>query len=180
MTSPPATDHNQNHGHGHTARVNDYFPSSSSSSSSFSAASSTSAAAVTANTFGILYDTVTVSALSGKNANNHNQSNINTSNINHHNKRLRTGSISGRLRYVFCCKTKLFTDSCINAIRTASDLEEAGLIDKYQKGVVKDMIIGGDPGILNVLDKFNTSGDTNELKNGIFHANAKSCNEFVK
>ena len=106
MTSPPATDHNQNHGHGHTARVNDYFPSSSSSSSSFSAASSTSAAAVTANTFGILYDTVTVSALSGKNANNHNQSNINTSNINHHNKRLRTGSISGRLRYVFCCKTK--------------------------------------------------------------------------
>ena len=56
--------------------------------------------------------------------------------------------------------------------RTASDLEEAGLIDKYQKGIVKDMIIERDPGILNVLDKFNTSGDTNELRNGIFHVDA--------
>lgn len=77
---------------------------------------------------------------------------------------------------LFCDLKKIVITKLIIAFmrfRTASDLEEAGLIDKYQKGIVKDMIIGQDPGILNVLDKFNTSGDTNELKNGIVHV---KCN----
>ena len=93
MTSPP-TDHNH---HGHAPRVlnNNYFPSSSSSSSTLTA---TATATATGNTFGIIYDSVTASAVNGKNHHG-SQSNSNTNNLNHHNKRLRTGSISGRLRY---------------------------------------------------------------------------------
>ena len=76
-------------------------------------------------------------------------------------KRARAGSISGRLR-------------------AASDLEEIGLIDRAQKGVLKvhkiwcnvilqwvifsqDLIITGDAELQNALDKY-SRGDTSELE----------------
>jgi hypothetical protein len=51
----------------------------------------------------------------------------------------------------------------IGGKRAASDLEESGIIDKFQKGFIKDLIISGDPSIHSVLDKYR-SGDTKELK----------------
>ena len=59
-------------------------------------------------------------------------------------KRGRSGSISGRLR-------------------TASDLEDMGLIDKAQKGLIKDLIISGDPALRTALDKYET-GDAQALE----------------
>ncbi|RYG96015.1 hypothetical protein EON65_55070, partial [archaeon] len=47
-------------------------------------------------------------------------------------------------------------------IRAASDLEESGLIDKHQKGLIKDLIIAGDATVQQLLDKFE-KGDTQEL-----------------
>lgn len=59
-------------------------------------------------------------------------------------KRARAGSISGRLR-------------------SASDLEEKGLIDKSQKGVLKDLIISGDAELQAALDLYE-SGDDSQLQ----------------
>lgn len=61
-----------------------------------------------------------------------------------HMKRARAGSISGRLR-------------------SASDLEEKGLIDKTQKGVLKDLIINEDAELQIALD-FYDQGDPSQLK----------------
>mmetsp|Transcript_19281 Transcript_19281/g.27693 ORF Transcript_19281/g.27693 Transcript_19281/m.27693 type:complete len:422 (-) Transcript_19281:216-1481(-) len=61
-----------------------------------------------------------------------------------HYKRHRAGSISGRLR-------------------AASDLEEIGMIDKYQKGLLKDKIIAGDPALQAALDKYDR-GDITDLE----------------
>src|SRR6056297_3214278 len=60
-------------------------------------------------------------------------------------QRIRSGSISGRLR-------------------SASELEEKGLIDRMQKGVLKNLIMSGDEHLLPVLDKFREEGDTSELR----------------
>lgn len=54
---------------------------------------------------------------------------------NHFGKRQRSGSISGRLR-------------------SASDLEEKGLIDRSQKGILKDLIICGDEELQQALDQY--------------------------
>lgn len=59
-------------------------------------------------------------------------------------KRARAGSISGRLR-------------------SASDLEEKGLIDKSQKGVLKDLIISGDSELQTAIDLYD-KGDASELE----------------
>lgn len=59
-------------------------------------------------------------------------------------KRQRAGSISGRLR-------------------TASDLEQSGLIDSAQKGVLKDMIISGDAALQGAMEKYER-GDATELE----------------
>lgn len=59
-------------------------------------------------------------------------------------KRARAGSISGRLR-------------------SASDLEEKGLIDKSQKGVLKDLIISGDSELQAALDSYDR-GDVSQLE----------------
>ena len=48
-------------------------------------------------------------------------------------------------------------------LRTASDLEEWGWIDKTQKGIVKDLIISGNHALQLALDKFER-GDTSELE----------------
>lgn len=68
-------------------------------------------------------------------------------------KRLRAGSMSGRLR-------------------TVSDLEETGMIDRDQKGVIKDLIISGDFVLQSALDKYE-KGETAELeeliRQGIFN-----------
>ncbi|CAM9198067.1 unnamed protein product [Sphacelaria rigidula] len=61
-----------------------------------------------------------------------------------HMKRARAGSISGRLR-------------------SASDLEEKGLIDKSQKGVLKDLIISGDSALQAALDLYDR-GDASQLE----------------
>lgn len=61
-------------------------------------------------------------------------------------KRARAGSISGRLR-------------------SASDLEEKGLIDKSQKGVLKDLIISGDSELQAALDLYDR-GDASQLEGG--------------
>ncbi|KAG5189872.1 hypothetical protein JKP88DRAFT_135457, partial [Tribonema minus] len=60
-----------------------------------------------------------------------------------HMKRARGGSISGRLR-------------------SASDLEEKGVIDKSQKGVLKDLIISGDSALQAALDRYE-GGDPSQL-----------------
>lgn len=55
--------------------------------------------------------------------------------------------------------------------RTASDLEESGLIDKQQKGVIKDLIISGDAALQQVLDKYE-QGYTKDLEGKVsFHCN---------
>lgn len=59
-------------------------------------------------------------------------------------KRVRAGSISGRLR-------------------TASDLEEAGVISRHQKGYIKDLIISGDPEFQSILDRYE-KGDKSALE----------------
>mmetsp|Transcript_23276 Transcript_23276/g.34169 ORF Transcript_23276/g.34169 Transcript_23276/m.34169 type:complete len:415 (-) Transcript_23276:298-1542(-) len=61
-----------------------------------------------------------------------------------HFKRPRAGSISGRLR-------------------AASDLEESGFIDRFQKGLLKDKIIAGDPALQAALDKYDR-GDASDLE----------------
>ncbi len=58
-------------------------------------------------------------------------------------KRARAGSISQRLRSV-------------------SDLEERGVIDKSQKGVLKDLIISGDESLQAALDTYE-GGDNGPL-----------------
>ncbi|DAZ98177.1 TPA: hypothetical protein N0F65_005643 [Lagenidium giganteum] len=59
-------------------------------------------------------------------------------------KRGRSGSISSRLL-------------------SASDLEERGFIDRYQKGVLKDLIISGDEALQKALEKFD-AGDPTTLE----------------
>ena len=53
--------------------------------------------------------------------------------------------------------------------RTASDLEEIGMIDKYQKGYIKDLIISGDSTFQAILEKYE-KGDKKELE-----GNAELC-----
>lgn len=50
--------------------------------------------------------------------------------------------------------------------RTASDLEEIGMIDKYQKGYIKDLIISGDSSFQAILEKYE-KGDKRELEGDI-------------
>mmetsp|Transcript_30906 Transcript_30906/g.90344 ORF Transcript_30906/g.90344 Transcript_30906/m.90344 type:complete len:408 (-) Transcript_30906:149-1372(-) len=60
---------------------------------------------------------------------------------------MRAGSISGRLR-------------------SASDLEDRGIIDRAQKGIIKDLIISGDDALQTALDRYE-QGDKSELENMI-------------
>jgi hypothetical protein len=60
----------------------------------------------------------------------------------------------------FCDILPLFFCCC--SIRTASDLEELGFIDKKQKGLIKDLIISGDTTLQALLDKYER-GDGKEL-----------------
>ncbi|GMI20846.1 hypothetical protein TrCOL_g13629 [Triparma columacea] len=62
----------------------------------------------------------------------------------HFGKRARAGSISGRLR-------------------SASDLEDKGLITRSQKGLIKDLIISADPVLQSALDNYD-AGNTQELE----------------
>jgi len=71
----------------------------------------------------------------------------------HFGKRHRVGSVSGRLR-------------------SASDLEEKGLIDREQKSVLKDLIICGDHELHNALDLYET-GETSQLET-LIHSGALS------
>jgi hypothetical protein len=55
-------------------------------------------------------------------------------------------------------------NSISSRLRAASDLEEHGYIDKYQKGVFKDLIISGDSAMQSALDKYEQSGDISDLQ----------------
>ncbi len=59
-------------------------------------------------------------------------------------KRNRSGSVSGRLR-------------------SASDLEERGMIDRYQKTVLKDLIISGDAALREALELYQ-KGDPSAME----------------
>merc|ERR1719491_1175037 len=61
----------------------------------------------------------------------------------HFGKRMRAGSISGRLR-------------------SMSDLQDRGIIDQQQKGIMKDLIISGNDDLQSALDKYE-AGDTSKL-----------------
>lgn len=67
--------------------------------------------------------------------------------VQHFGKRPRAGSISGRLR-------------------SASDLEDKGLIDRQQKAILKDLIISGDEDMQAALDQYE-QGNTVALENMI-------------
>eukprot|EP01041_Mallomonas_annulata_P000814 gene814-1590_t len=62
-----------------------------------------------------------------------------------HLKRCRSGSISGRLR-------------------AASDLEESGIVNKYEKGMLKDYIISGDTDLEAAIEKYEVKGDVTSLR----------------
>mmetsp|Transcript_10875 Transcript_10875/g.24029 ORF Transcript_10875/g.24029 Transcript_10875/m.24029 type:complete len:664 (+) Transcript_10875:262-2253(+) len=62
----------------------------------------------------------------------------------HFGKRLRAGSISGRLR-------------------SASDLEDTGVISREQKAILKDLIISGDNSVQGAIDKYE-AGDPTALE----------------
>mmetsp|Transcript_28963 Transcript_28963/g.60163 ORF Transcript_28963/g.60163 Transcript_28963/m.60163 type:complete len:811 (-) Transcript_28963:141-2573(-) len=62
----------------------------------------------------------------------------------HFGKRMRSGSISGRLR-------------------SASDLEDSGIISSAQKSVLKDLIIAGNDSVQGAIDKYE-SGDPSALE----------------
>jgi len=62
----------------------------------------------------------------------------------HFGKRMRAGSISGRLR-------------------SMSDLEDNGVISRDQKALLKDLIIAGDSSVQGAIDKYE-SGDTSALE----------------
>jgi len=69
----------------------------------------------------------------------------------HFGKRMRSGGISGRLR-------------------SASDLEDRGVIDRNERNLLKDLIISNpkDVELQNALDKYETNGDTSGLECLIF------------
>jgi hypothetical protein len=48
-------------------------------------------------------------------------------------------------------------------VRTASDLEELGFIDRKEKGLIKDLIISGDKTVQEALDRF-AQGDSSALR----------------
>jgi len=62
----------------------------------------------------------------------------------HFGKRMRSGSISGRLR-------------------SASDLEDTGVISREQKAILKDLIIAGDNSVQGAIDKYE-AGDPSVLE----------------
>lgn len=62
----------------------------------------------------------------------------------HFGKRIRSGSISGRLR-------------------SASDLEDTGIISRDQKAILKDLIIAGDSSVQGAIDKYE-AGDPSLLE----------------
>jgi len=67
--------------------------------------------------------------------------------ISHFGKRMRAGSISGRLR-------------------SMSDLQDRGIIDQQQKGIMKDLIISGNDDLQAALNKYE-QGETTQLVNMI-------------
>eukprot|EP00615_Pteridomonas_danica_P008421 CAMPEP_0114358956 /NCGR_PEP_ID=MMETSP0101-20121206/22654_1 /TAXON_ID=38822 ORGANISM="Pteridomonas danica, Strain PT" /NCGR_SAMPLE_ID=MMETSP0101 /ASSEMBLY_ACC=CAM_ASM_000211 /LENGTH=390 /DNA_ID=CAMNT_0001502255 /DNA_START=229 /DNA_END=1401 /DNA_ORIENTATION=- len=49
-------------------------------------------------------------------------------------------------------------------LRSASDLEDLGIIEPHEKGIIKELISNGDERLQEALDKFE-EGDSNELEN---------------
>lgn len=62
--------------------------------------------------------------------------------------------------------------SISSRLRAASDLEESGIIDKFQKGVFKDLIISGDTAVQSALEKYE-KGDVSELRALITQGNIR-------
>jgi len=52
------------------------------------------------------------------------------------------------------------------------------MIDKYQKGIIKDLIISGDTLLHNLLDKYEKEGESKDLQGNIL--NSISCiSDFI-
>jgi len=64
-----------------------------------------------------------------------------------------------------CSFLEIF-QSVSGRLRSASDLEENGVIDRQQKGVLKDLIIAGDEALQAALDKYE-KGDKSSLQSMI-------------
>eukprot|EP00566_Odontella_aurita_P004406 CAMPEP_0113535330 /NCGR_PEP_ID=MMETSP0015_2-20120614/5645_1 /TAXON_ID=2838 /ORGANISM="Odontella" /LENGTH=785 /DNA_ID=CAMNT_0000434571 /DNA_START=348 /DNA_END=2705 /DNA_ORIENTATION=+ /assembly_acc=CAM_ASM_000160 len=80
----------------------------------------------------------------------------------HFGKRARAGSISGRLR---------------SASDAGQALEDKGLIDRTQKGVLKDLIIAGDDALQEALDRYeegNSSALETMIKSGKLQSNSSA------
>jgi len=75
-------------------------------------------------------------------------------------KRGRSNSISGRLR-------------------AASDLEESGIVTKFEKGLLKDCIISGDTELEAAIEKYETKGDASSLRAFLDRGNALPSKELL-
>ena len=86
----------------------------------------------------------------------------------HFGKRPRSGVSPGCVFHVcaFVVSSNVLrprTQSVSGRLRSASDLEDKGIIDRAQKGVLKDLIIAGDDALQQALDKYE-KGDSSELE----------------
>ena len=59
-----------------------------------------------------------------------------------------------------------YAQSISGRLRSASDLEDRGIIDRAQKGIIKDLIISGDDALQSALDRYE-QGDKSELESMI-------------
>lgn len=90
----------------------------------------------------------------------------------HFGKRPRAGVRILRFSYdnIVCAMIISHIFICIQSVsgrlRSASDLEENGIIDRQQKGVLKDLIIAGDEALQSALDKYE-KGDKSSLQDMI-------------
>ena len=90
----------------------------------------------------------------GNLASNNDYSSLYTSLFNDNKKRPRQSSISQRLRQT-------------------SDLESRGIINAYQKGLLKDLIMAGDQQVVIALDSYIMTGDLNRF-NSVFFSDGLS------
>jgi hypothetical protein len=75
--------------------------------------------------------------------------------------------------FFFFVLSFIFAQSISGRLRSASDLEDRGIIDRAQKGIIKDLIISGDDALQSALDRYE-KGDKSELENMIKSGRLKS------
>ena len=80
---------------------------------------------------------------------------------------------------VMCCSFFIFTlcQSISGRLRSMSDLEDRGIIDRQQKGVLKDLIIAGDDDLQAALDKWD-GGDKSALESMVSKLKTKNSSDI--